>query len=213
MFGIQFYAECWANMTFMKESLPQEKPMDCLSGDLSTTCPSTGPDRVCTGKVWRNFVFSLEKPNACTSKPCKNGGSCEVSGQDSFTCKCSKGFHGKNCDKVDACDSQPCHNGASCKITGNNTYKCQCAARYFGSNCENVNACMSQPCQNGATCKITGDNTYKCQCLDGFFGPFCGKGKYCLKLSSCMARQHNTGATETHTAEAYRWFLRYETTH
>ncbi|XP_015764903.1 PREDICTED: neurogenic locus notch homolog protein 1-like [Acropora digitifera] len=111
--------------------------MDCLSGDLSTTCPSTGPDRVCTGKVWRNFVFSLEKPNACTSKPCKNGGSCEVSGQDSFTCKCSKGFHGKNCDKVDACDSQPCHNGASCKITGNNIYECQCAARYFGSNCEN----------------------------------------------------------------------------
>ncbi|KAK2570740.1 Versican core protein, partial [Acropora cervicornis] len=123
--------------TFTKESLPQEEPMGCLSGDLSTTCPSTGPDRVCTGKVWRNFVFSLEKPNACTSKPCKNGGSCEVGGQDSFTCKCSKGFHGKNCDKVDACDSQPCQNGASCKITGNNTYECQCAARYFGSNCEN----------------------------------------------------------------------------
>lgn len=60
---------------------------------------------------------------------------------------------------------------------------------------------MSQPCQNGATCKITGDNTYKCQCMDGFFGTFCGKGKYCLKLSSSME------------AEAYRWFLRYETTH
>lgn len=64
VFGIQYYAECWGNRTFTKESLPQEKPMDCLSGDLSTTCPSTGPDRVCTGKVWRNFVFSLEK--VCT---------------------------------------------------------------------------------------------------------------------------------------------------
>ncbi|XP_044172961.1 neurogenic locus notch homolog protein 2-like isoform X1 [Acropora millepora] len=186
VFGIQFYAECWGNRTFTKESLPQEKPMDCLRGDLSTTCPSTGPDRVCTGKVWRNFVFSLEKPNACTSKPCKNGGSCEVSGQDSFTCKCSKGFHGKNCDKVDACDSQPCHHGASCKITGNNTYECQCSARYFGSNCENVDACSRLPCKNGATCSRTGNNTYSCKCSMGYFGQNCSEVNRCIISPPCQ---------------------------
>ena len=34
----------------------------------------------------------------CQTEPCKHGGTCESSGDGSYTCKCKPGFGGKHCD-------------------------------------------------------------------------------------------------------------------
>ena len=37
--------------------------------------------------------------NPCTNNPCKNGGTCTVTGDDSYSCQCAEGFYGDSCEK------------------------------------------------------------------------------------------------------------------
>lgn len=37
--------------------------------------------------------------NPCTNQPCKNGGSCTVTADESYTCHCAEGFYGDSCEK------------------------------------------------------------------------------------------------------------------
>ena len=37
--------------------------------------------------------------NPCTNNPCKNGGTCTVNGDDSYSCQCAEGFEGADCEK------------------------------------------------------------------------------------------------------------------
>ncbi|KAJ7363591.1 hypothetical protein OS493_009751 [Desmophyllum pertusum] len=54
-FGIQYYGECWAG-----KNLPSmmKKKSSCIDGHFQK-CQKTGPDRICSGKAWTNFVFDL----------------------------------------------------------------------------------------------------------------------------------------------------------
>ena len=40
--------------------------------------------------------------NRCISSPCENGGSCKVTGDSTYRCRCAEGFYGVNCEKVRA---------------------------------------------------------------------------------------------------------------
>ncbi|XP_074532634.1 protein eyes shut homolog [Halichoeres trimaculatus] len=86
--------------------------------------------------------------DACVIKPntCLNGATCITTSQPSsppqFTCKCSPGFTGTNCEiDINECDSSPCqHDGTCSDLHGH--YECQCPTGFLGSNCEiDIDAC------------------------------------------------------------------------
>ncbi|KAL9967399.1 hypothetical protein ACROYT_G025616 [Oculina patagonica] len=134
---------------------------------------------------WANCV------NPCTNLPCKNKGTCTVTGEDKYSCQCPNGFEGENCEKKIPCPPGKKTNDAqgrccvfpftyggktfdSCTTYANgNTLWCSFDAVYVGQWANCVNPCTNQPCKNGGTCTVTADDTYSCQCPDGFEGDNC----------------------------------------
>lgn len=53
-FGIQYYGECWADKIF---TFPKKKK-SCIDG-VYKKCNKTGSNRICTGKIWTNFVYEV----------------------------------------------------------------------------------------------------------------------------------------------------------
>ena len=65
--------------------------------------------------------------SVCNPNPCLNNGVCEISAANSYTCTCSSGFNGVNCQNV-LCTLN-CINGGTCTIT-NNIQSCQCKRNF-----------------------------------------------------------------------------------
>ncbi|XP_056005160.1 blastula protease 10-like [Ostrea edulis] len=73
--------------------------------------------------------------NPCNPNPCRNSGTCNVSGS-AYECTCRSGWTGTNCDvETQSCQPNPCQNGGTCSIVGN-SITCSCPSRYVGPNCE-----------------------------------------------------------------------------
>jgi len=72
----------------------------------------------------------------CTGNPCRNGGTCDYQGDGQYSCRCSGGYSGRNCELVtDECSSNPCLNGGTCNVTVNG-FTCACAPFVTGIYCE-----------------------------------------------------------------------------
>jgi len=126
----------------------------------------------------------------CTSKPCKNGGSCYTNSLqiDQYKCTCA-GYRdvpvGTCGTEINECASDPCQHNSKCEApAGSTKYKCTCTGGYSGTNCaDNIDECDSTPCQNGATC-TDDSNKFICTCSAGFAGKTCGgKVSVCTYLS------------------------------
>ncbi|KAM5327344.1 sushi, nidogen and EGF-like domain-containing protein 1 isoform 1-T13 [Glossophaga mutica] len=135
-------------------------------------CMEYGGSYLCVCHTDHNISHSL--PSPCDSDPCFNGGSCEAH-EDSYTCECRRGFHGRHCEKARPrlCSSGPCRNGGTCKEAGGE-YQCSCPYRFTGRHCEigKPDSCASGPCHNGGTC-FHYIGKYKCDCPPGFSGRHC----------------------------------------
>ncbi|XP_053406075.1 neurocan core protein-like isoform X2 [Mercenaria mercenaria] len=115
----------------------------------------------------------------CSTSLCKNNGTCVEAG-DNYTCSCTDGFKGRNCEELDMCSTSPCKNNGTCVEVGDN-YTCSCTDGFKGRNCEELNMCSTSPCKNNGTCVEVGDN-YTCSCTDGF------KGRNCEAVEACPER-------------------------
>eukprot|EP01043_Picozoa_sp_COSAG02_P074648 COSAG02_NODE_15040_length_1210_cov_1.549955_1_plen_397_part_01 len=134
---------------------------------------------------------SCVMPDACASHPCVANGdglaSCRFEHLDAsstlprYTCTCSAGWTGDNCDNLaDVCSSNPCLNGAECRGYGDR-YQCICELGWRGDNCQiDYNECILPGlCQHGGTCSESTSNAavppgeFECNCVSGYAGERC----------------------------------------
>ena len=73
---------------------------------------------------------------ACSYIQCLNGGTCVDQTMFSYTCQCTDGFVGQNCETSNfTCGPNSCMFGGICLALGNN-YICQCPLGQAGRVCE-----------------------------------------------------------------------------
>lgn len=81
------------------------------------------PHIYCTffsGRCSEYFITSLTDLQPCNRSQtlCLNGGVCNNDGNGGYTCNCSLGYEGVQCQtNTDECDSNPCQNGGICTVS------------------------------------------------------------------------------------------------
>ena len=59
----------------------------------------------------------LAKCNVCFTDPCQHGGTCHLVSFKQYSCQCTPGYHGDQCQhKIDACFGNPCENAGTCQV-------------------------------------------------------------------------------------------------
>ncbi|XP_048252078.1 adhesive plaque matrix protein 2-like isoform X2 [Haliotis rufescens] len=230
------------------------------------TCKQIGPSKwkcLCRrgfrGRRFRRKAGTKKRP--CRRRRCYNGGTCtrrriikkfKRRGRTgwrvrwTWSCKCRRGFKGRNCrkrtrTKKSPCRRRRCYNGATCtrhktikiyRWRGRTrrrvrwTWSCKCRRGFKGRNCRKRTRTKKRPCRrrrcyNGATCTLhktlktfrwrgrTGRRvrwTWSCKCRRGFKGRNCRK-RTRTKKRPCRRRRCYNGATCTlhKTLKTFRW--------
>lgn len=146
----------------------------------------------------------------CNDDTCENGGICTesvtvrkgVQIADSqnivftsplvihdYTCQCTDGFTGINCNKrQDPCSPNPCKSGGQCRRQGFN-FQCICPPYKDGRYCEleKGDACSENPCQNGGSCRESPDgSSFFCLCRPGYRGNQCEALQDSCRPNPCL---------------------------
>ncbi|XP_050095897.1 LOW QUALITY PROTEIN: cubilin homolog [Anopheles aquasalis] len=114
----------------------------CLPGYIGSGYGSSGCAR-----------FEAEPLNHCASAPCQNGGTCVVTNETSFSCRCPAGTEQPHCRIPSPCDSSPCQNGGYCdQLWHGERLVCRCPPGYSGLHCQTaVQECDSERYQLAGT--------------------------------------------------------------
>ncbi|XP_028330836.1 zonadhesin, like isoform X2 [Gouania willdenowi] len=96
------YTQC--GCTFRNRYHPLEEKFVTEDCSESCTCTVTGtvcqPKACTSGFVCAIFDYTRDcyKASPCLSSPCQNGGTCDASSNNIYTCQCTDGFEGTNCE-------------------------------------------------------------------------------------------------------------------
>ncbi|CAI9727905.1 locus notch homolog 1-like isoform X1 [Octopus vulgaris] len=131
--------------------------------------------------------------NPCASKPCLNNGQCYVQESYNYTCTCTSGYTGKNCESlVTVCATNPCLNGGQCFPMGSN-FVCACRQGWTGQRCEfQSDPCNPKPCLNNGGCTRYGTNDFTCSCINGWSGKICDQKNPAV---NCLTNPCRNGGT------------------
>ena len=158
---------CENGGTCVRESLPNSDGSYNSSGVKCVCC--TGFDgNHCEINIGRNHTL-------CLPDPCQNGGHCSLS-EESYECKCERGYTGANCEYSDLCLSSPCveSNMENCLTTAEG-FVCICKTGWGGGTCNvDIDECQDppNPCFNGGLC-VNSPGSYSCSCPPKFTGQYC----------------------------------------
>ncbi|XP_034062010.1 protein crumbs homolog 1 isoform X3 [Gymnodraco acuticeps] len=83
-------------------------------------------------KFITNVTAGCSGDNACSMKPCLNGGLC-YSMWDDFTCTCPPKTEGRRCEEVRWCELAPCPPDSECKML-NQGYECYSNATFLNES-------------------------------------------------------------------------------
>uniref|UniRef100_A0A667Y4L9 Protein eyes shut homolog n=1 Tax=Myripristis murdjan TaxID=586833 RepID=A0A667Y4L9_9TELE len=160
----------------------------CPTGFLGNNCEvdidacalpnSTCPPKTQCLDLPDGLNYTCRAPCPRNFQPCANGGRCLLSSASSYSCVCTPGWSGQNCQiNVNDCVQHWCQNGAT-------YYQCICPLGFSGrlfksslsqltyKNCSTpVTACASdvEPCKNGGTCYYNLTGNVQCLCPPGIF--------------------------------------------
>ncbi|XP_013401500.1 uncharacterized protein LOC106167302, partial [Lingula anatina] len=136
----------------------------------STVCQECS-EQLATVSMGSNKSSDCKVIDQCTPSKCQNDGTCN-SFSRYYTCLCSLGFTGKNCEtNIDECSSNDCQNNATC-VDGIGSYICTCPPGFTGRFCEvPIDECASNPCMFGEC--TDGFLSYDCACFQGYTGARC----------------------------------------
>ncbi|MBN3303483.1 FA7 factor, partial [Amia calva] len=117
-----------------------------------------------TKRFWQEYT------DLCHPNPCENNGSC-VNLFDSYSCECTKGFQGNNCEKGEnMCLHNPCQNSGNC-VNLFNSYRCECLEGFQGRNCEMVFEDTIKCLYLNGGCEhfCNGSGVHRtCECAEGY---------------------------------------------
>ncbi|XP_015753502.1 PREDICTED: uncharacterized protein LOC107333242 isoform X1 [Acropora digitifera] len=181
----------YLNVTVLEKHLVDQMP-ECSFACLETSCfsfnlnafPDIDNKLLCellpvdkynnTNKfIFSNVSHHFSIMTPCSSRPCKNNGTCvPLYEENDYKCACKR-FTGRNCESdFDECSSEnECHTNATCTNT-NGSYNCTCKRGFQGDgrNCNDTDECSYEnECHVNATCQNT-KGSYNCICLAGFQG-------------------------------------------
>uniref|UniRef100_UPI000D306A88 zonadhesin-like n=1 Tax=Maylandia zebra TaxID=106582 RepID=UPI000D306A88 len=96
------YAQC--GCTFLNRYYPLKEKF--VTEDCSQSCECSSTGAVCEPKTCQdadvctiyNFKRDCYKASPCLNYPCLNEGTCQDSGNNTYTCLCAEGFEGTNCE-------------------------------------------------------------------------------------------------------------------
>ncbi|XP_033118060.1 fibropellin-1-like isoform X3 [Anneissia japonica] len=133
-------------------------------------------------------------PDACSSTPCQNSGTCLATTVDPFyLCSCAWPWTNATCEEYNGCLSNPCLNGGTCN-DDNDPFMCECPEWYSGTFCQIHDVCQNNPCMSGGTCVNNKDDiAYSCDCPTGFSGDKCEiitdacSSTPCQNAGTCLA--------------------------
>ena len=112
----------------------------------------------------------------CSTKPCRNNGSCKLIDAINFSCECGKEYIGDLCQFTDHCYKNPCKHNSTCFLSNSTSgFLCKCEKGYQGDVCEKEIPCFKNYCQNDGSCEITSAMGYKCNCRKQYYGKNCEK--------------------------------------
>lgn len=156
--NVSFKVICTANYT----------GSDCL-----TLCPGS---QSCAGCGLPDFTgnfcqFSAEN---CNGAVCSANNSLCVRRDETYTCACSPGYTGEDCEVlIDHCVNVTCSGNGYCQNSLDGPM-CVCGAGFIGDWCEvDVDECeQSRGCSGKGRC-VDGVNSFLCECDDGYTGLHC----------------------------------------
>ncbi|CAF0759754.1 unnamed protein product [Brachionus calyciflorus] len=130
-------------------------------------------------------IFSIFKKykNGCDPDPCKHKAKCllDTKNNTQYTCNCTDGYHGKNCELKTGCYSNPCKKGKCMNLKSNpSDFVCTCEKGIVGKKCDTDNPCLKKnPCKNGGQCVVDDKLKAECTCPLGWTGSKTCEKRFC----------------------------------